>query len=243
MFPQYKNHIIIGNNDQGQIFDLKLGNLPEGTSVLSNTMIGDVTTSGGLTGIQQGPEGAIYAMYGGYAPNGAIYRLWKNPDTVSVTPGDSQIICLDTVTLLHADTAANYAYQWTTNGNNIAGATNADYSPNATGMYTVSVTDIASGCFISADSVQVTVTICSSIKEIAADYFSVYPNPSNSEFTVALKCNAAVSILNAEGKKIVEMKSVTPGTFKTGKELKPGIYFLEIKTKDGKKFSQKLLKN
>ncbi len=137
MFPEYKNHIIIGNNDQGQIFDLVLGNAPAYTSVLSNTLISDLTSSGGLTSIMQGADGSIYAMNGGYTSNGGIFKLSRTITPV-ITAGGPTTFCQPSNVVLSA-TPTGYSYQWYKNNVAISGATNISYTASLTGTYKIMI--------------------------------------------------------------------------------------------------------
>ncbi|HEU4717354.1 MAG TPA: PQQ-dependent sugar dehydrogenase [Bacteroidia bacterium] len=75
VMPEFDDHLLVADNDYGNIFDLALGNAPAYDSVTSRTLWMDLTSTGGLTTIKEGPEGCVYAMYGGYTANGAIYRV------------------------------------------------------------------------------------------------------------------------------------------------------------------------
>lgn len=76
VMPEFDNHLLVADNDYGQIYDLALGNAPFYDTVLSKTTWIDLTPgSGGLTTLRQGSDGCIYAMHGGYAPDGSIIRV------------------------------------------------------------------------------------------------------------------------------------------------------------------------
>ena len=85
--PSLTNHLLVGDNDYGRIYDLVLGNAPFYDTVLSKTQMVDLTASGtgGLTTLKQGNNGCIYAMNGGYTANGRIFQLC--PPNVSVAEG------------------------------------------------------------------------------------------------------------------------------------------------------------
>ncbi len=76
-FPQYYGDIIIGSNNDGLLYDVKLGNAPYYNTFVSNTLIMDVVTTNGegLTTLRQGSDGCIYAMKGGYTTTGYISKL------------------------------------------------------------------------------------------------------------------------------------------------------------------------
>ena len=76
LMPEFKNHILVGDNDYGILYDLKMGNAPYYNTVTSKTNFADlVTGTGGLTDIKQGVDECIYVMKGGYTTNGEIYKI------------------------------------------------------------------------------------------------------------------------------------------------------------------------
>lgn len=76
LMPEFDNHVLVGDNDYGRIYDITLGNAPVYDQFISRTQWMDaVTESGGLTTLKQGAEGCVYAMKGGYTTNGKIYRI------------------------------------------------------------------------------------------------------------------------------------------------------------------------
>jgi len=75
LMPEFTNHVLVADNDNGIIYDLTMGNAPAYDIVTSKTSLADITTSGGLTTLRQGVEGCIYAMKGGYTTAGAIYKI------------------------------------------------------------------------------------------------------------------------------------------------------------------------
>jgi len=66
--------------------------------------------------------------------------------TAAITPATTQTICIGNSVTLSANTGTGLTYQWLNLGVAIPGATNATYAANATGTYTVRVTNTASGC-------------------------------------------------------------------------------------------------
>jgi glucose/arabinose dehydrogenase len=79
--PELNNHLLVANNDEGEIWDLVLGNAPYFDTVLSKSLLLDLvsgavaTGNSGLTTIKQGPEGCIYALRGGYTSDGKIFKV------------------------------------------------------------------------------------------------------------------------------------------------------------------------
>lgn len=73
--PTLTYHLLVADNNYGNIYDLTMGNFPFYDTVISRTTLADITSSGGLTSLMQGADGCIYAMKGGFTGNGAIYKL------------------------------------------------------------------------------------------------------------------------------------------------------------------------
>jgi glucose/arabinose dehydrogenase len=69
------NHLLVADNNNGNIYDCTLGNPPFYNVVTNRVLLGDMTTSGGLTTLKQSSEGCIYAMNGGYTTNGGIFKI------------------------------------------------------------------------------------------------------------------------------------------------------------------------
>jgi glucose/arabinose dehydrogenase len=75
VIPGLANQLVVADNDYGKIYFCRLVNSPAYDSVDMNYMHADLTSSGGLTTVMQGPDECIYAMKGGFTGNGEIYRL------------------------------------------------------------------------------------------------------------------------------------------------------------------------
>ncbi|HTL82741.1 MAG TPA: PQQ-dependent sugar dehydrogenase [Bacteroidia bacterium] len=75
VMPEFDNHLLVANNDYGEIWDLTMGNAPYFDTVTTKQLWMDATTTGGLTTLKEGPEGCVYAMNGGYTNNGAVIRI------------------------------------------------------------------------------------------------------------------------------------------------------------------------
>jgi hypothetical protein len=84
--------------------------------------------------------------------------------TASITPATATTFCQGGSVILNANTGAGLTYQWRLNGNPISGATLSSYTANASGSYTVVVTN-ASAC--SSTSTAVVVTTIANV-----DYFA-----------------------------------------------------------------------
>jgi hypothetical protein len=102
----------------------------------------------------------------------------------------------------------------------------------------------ANGCTGSASAV-ITVNGCAGITEQTnANVVTVYPNPSNGEFTLNLSGNetADVIVYDAIGQRVQDFK-VTPGVSANVKIDVAGVYFLDVTTASGKRETLKVVVN
>jgi hypothetical protein len=76
--------------------------------------------------------------------------------TATITPATTTTFCQGGSVVLNANTGAGLTYQWRLNGNPISGATSSSYTANASGSYTVVVTN-ASSCTSTSTATVVTV--------------------------------------------------------------------------------------
>ena len=76
--------------------------------------------------------------------------------TATITPATSTTFCQGGSVVLNANTGAGLSYQWRLNGNPISGATSSSYTANASGTYTIVVTN-ASTCSSTSTATVVTV--------------------------------------------------------------------------------------
>jgi uncharacterized protein (TIGR02145 family) len=79
------------------------------------------------------------------------------PPSASITPAGPTTFCQGGSVVLNANTGTGLTYQWALNGANISGATNASYTANAAGSYTVVVFNAPTCSTVSAAST-ITVT-------------------------------------------------------------------------------------
>jgi glucose/arabinose dehydrogenase len=75
VMPEFDNHLLVADNDNGRIYDLTLGNSPAYDTMISRVTWQDFPSGVGLTTLKQGSDGCIYAMKGGYTTSGLIYRI------------------------------------------------------------------------------------------------------------------------------------------------------------------------
>lgn len=75
LMPEFSNHLLVADNDNGFIYDLTMGNAPYYDTVLNRQLWLDATGNFGLTTIRQGNDGCVYALNGGYSTNADLYRI------------------------------------------------------------------------------------------------------------------------------------------------------------------------
>lgn len=72
LIPALQGHLLVADNDQGDITDFTLGNSPFNDTVIARSLMPINLTS--LTDLNLGPEGCIYSLEGGYTTNGKIKK-------------------------------------------------------------------------------------------------------------------------------------------------------------------------
>lgn len=120
-----------------------------GTNVISGatsssytaTTAGSYTVSVTATGTCTTTSSAVVVTVGGPGP--------------TITPATATTFCQGGSVVLNANTGSGYTYQWNAGGNPISGATNASYTANTTGLYSVKIT--VSTCNATSAGTQVTV--------------------------------------------------------------------------------------
>jgi hypothetical protein len=76
--------------------------------------------------------------------------------TATISAGGATTFCQGASVVLNANTGTGLTYQWKNNDTNISGATAASYTANASGSYTVDVTN-SNGCLNTSTATSVTV--------------------------------------------------------------------------------------
>ncbi len=172
LMPALTNHLLVADNNNGRIYDCVLGNAPAYDVVTSRTQLLDLNE---LTALQQGPDGAIYALNGGYTPNNTG-KLYKITPTVMPTPPVADIItgivpyeaCVGVpFTVDAAEGNGIITYDFTlTNGNQ----TYSVASPSSTG----SITALVAGAY---DLQLIVSNGCQSDTDFVAGYITVFDPP------------------------------------------------------------------
>jgi glucose/arabinose dehydrogenase len=76
VMSEFNNHILVGDNDNGIIYNMTMGNAPAYDVVTSKVAFADVVASpAGLTTLREGTDGCIYGMKGGYTTSGTIFKI------------------------------------------------------------------------------------------------------------------------------------------------------------------------
>jgi len=127
----------------------------------------------------------------------------------------------------------NASYQWLDCGSGLAplaGDTLQTFFPSLNGSYAVAVN--VSGCVDTSACVSVT---NAGIEEATANPVRLYPNPNDGRFTVDLGSlhYADITIVNSMGQVVATASANTSRTFEL--QLPPGVYLVQIKTKDATK--------
>jgi hypothetical protein len=123
---------------------------------------------------------------------------------------------------------------WYRDGQLIANVTNQVYTPIESGDYTVKV--FSNGCS-SEFSDPYTICICTSgiSKNVQAEQFNVYPNPSQGNFTLKFSKagNYDVKVINALGEQLwTGSLAEAENTIKLPGDLK-GIFYMQVRSDEG----------
>jgi hemin uptake protein HemP len=196
------------------------------------------TYSGGSNVVNPGAD-ATYTVTGtsvegcvdvvGVESNVTVNAL---PAITAVT--NNTLLCADETATLSAIGADTYTWNTTETTADIA------VSPTVTTDYTVTGTDM-NGCMNSAVITQ-DVSTCTGIKMAEAPgAITVFPNPSNGEYTIDLPADARVEITNQIGRVIYSKQLLQGKNQVTINDCAEGIYFMKT-TIDGKVNVTKIVK-
>lgn len=154
----------------------------------------------------------------------AISSITVSPAPPVLINGPSTI-CAGQQTTLTASGADSYT--WSTGSNFY----NLVVSPSTTTVYTVNGVSNIKGCSAVAE-LSITVEICSGIpaNSLTSQGLLLYPNPGNGEFIIELPNGheKTVSLLDANGKLILQQNSADDQLYVTIKQLPAGLYFVKI---------------
>ncbi|NEN25222.1 T9SS type A sorting domain-containing protein [Cryomorpha ignava] len=173
--------------------------------------------------------------------------LWTYEDgygNVSTQTQPISWVDMDVTTSVNAITItannANGTYQWLDCDNNdipIIGATNQSFTASANGNYAVEITE--GGCVGTSECVAIISVGLNEPDQI--NTLTVYPNPITEIVYIAFEksiTNATLSISDVNGKLIYTTKVHNTANASIDFKAAPGVYFLNIKSKDGQKTVQ-----
>lgn len=190
-----------------------------------------ITVSG--CGSYIAPDGNSYFQSGNYSaviPNAAgcdsIISI-----ALTILPLQQQTIDNNGGELILVSGNVGTAYQWVICGSTdtpIPGATNATYTPTATGSYAVLVT-LPNGCDVLSNCENVTVST-SSLSEESTKGLDVFPNPTTNSLTIRMLQPGKVLVESVNGTRLSEV-SIADQTTIDVSSFAPGVYF--IRTSEG----------
>jgi hypothetical protein len=172
------------------------------------------------------------------AQDTALLTLHSIP---AVHLGKDTSICANVTYTLDATTAGAVSYHWLPTGQ-----TTAQITVDSTGIgigsrtFIAEVTD-ANSC-TGRDTVKVTFKSCTGIQELSGVRFSIYPNPSQGEFTLSIQADRqetlSIRVLSAGGSEVWSARNVDVDREITRKislsDLAQGSYFIEVSNGSGK---------
>jgi PKD repeat protein len=176
--------------------------------------------------------------------NGDVVRCIMTSSDVCVSPStDTSVNVTMTVFALPAvptislsgsvfTSSASTGNQWYLNGSPIGGATGVNYTAISNGTYYSLVTD-GNGC-TSDTSNQLNLTNAG-INDINELGFNLFPNPAETNFTVETNFigNYTLTVIDNLGQKVLVESCSTQRITINITNLKHGMYFIQLKSKDG----------
>jgi hypothetical protein len=153
----------------------------------------------------------------------------SNSDIVTVTIGqnpNATATFADELTLVAG--AFNGFYQWIDCANNtaIAGATSAIFNVTENGSYAVVMTTM-DGCSDTSDCLIIDYV---GIKDVEANFISLYPNPTRDQVTITMKSEKAfVEVVDAQGKLVISRQIENGGNIDLT-SFENGVYIFKITT-------------
>jgi N-acetylneuraminic acid mutarotase len=151
----------------------------------------------------------------------------------SISASGATNICAGDSVVLTANAGAGFNYQWKKYANNIAGATNINYSSKTTGKYKCIVTN-SNNCSRASNAVTVNI-VCREGVEISRNAtIEVYPNPTKNRFVIDfgndLEKNATqFTIYDAAGRGVSEFRILESNDKIEVTGLKHGMYTIQFR--------------
>jgi hypothetical protein len=161
-----------------------------------------------------------------YYANGDDVCVYAGDSCASITINPYALPAVPVITGMGTLTSsAATGNQWMLNGSAIAGATNQNYTPSATGWYSVMVTNV-NGCSATSDSVYITIT---GIADLSTATGKIFPVPFSNTLNVQLaQSNGSMSIHDPSGRMVVSQSNLqTTNSFDLS-HLANGLYYLTL---------------
>ena len=118
-------------------------------------------------------------------------------------------------------------YQWFFNGVSILDATQSNYLPTQSGIYSVNVTN-TNGCSGSSESLYVSVSSLG-VQNIHKQSFKLYPNPASSSFTLeGIPIGTIVYITDVRGKEVYREVICKGSNEIRSRNFIEGVYFVHV---------------
>ncbi len=164
----------------------------------------------------------------------------KNPNA-SISAGGATSFCAGGSVTLTEIPVAGCTYKWYKDGSIIAGANTTNYIATTAGIYKCRVTKTATGCYKNSNAISVTVP-CKEGDEIINEgkIFSIYPNPNNGTFEIAVNYLASatsplergrgvsIEIYNSLGQLIYSNEIISSSQTISLDNISSGIYFVRV---------------
>lgn len=213
------------------------GTYPNGSGGWTTVVLDDFLTNQ-YSSFGEDYRGELYLIG---RTNGRIYKISETTclPTAAICGSTDIEICQGETADLSAIYGEGNTYQWQLNGGDIDGATSSTYSTTVPGTYTVVVTN---GSMCSDESNAVVVSLCTSLDELAAGAFNLYPNPAenmlNIEFFVAEKTSVEVAVYTTAGQLVLSENNLfSAGVNKLQTDisaLPAGVYVAQLQSNAGK---------
>ena len=179
-----------------------------GNSVVSPSINATYTVIGTST------DGCVSQAFG-------TSSLTVNPNPILSISGNTIICAGETTTLI---VSGGNTYQWSTGAS--SNSITINQSPNS---YNYTVTSTGTNSCVSIATIQVIINICTGIEKIKTEGVSIYPNPTNGEFTIELVSvnNTYITITNVLGQIIKIQKAELINQINLNL-FEKGVYFISV---------------
>ncbi len=148
----------------------------------------------------------------------------------SINPQGPTTFCAGGSVQLNGTSGLGNTYQWKLYGNDIAGATNKNYTATAAGNYKVAVTN-SLGCTDISDPVIVTVP-CRMKNETITENLELFPNPANTYITISGGIPSRYEVINATGQVLISQEQNTTDVIDIS-PIPAGLYLIRVVTENG----------